>query len=286
MHKQDVWEVAIRHRSEIVGKLQSFANVGVDVEGIYDEVALHLSRGDTSKLDTRLPGLLYDKTRKRCLDYLARHGNDPKRRVSYDSDAEPEAQFPEVLRVEVEAAERAWQIAESRLDRDLLLRRLPQDLAQTVMLHDIDGYTLDETATRRHVSVSTVRRDLQEATTALEWIVEHEGRLPPREYVESPRHKAAREAIERRCAQLRPVATKPTLGRTKKLDPRTFMFSTATIAWFEWIAEVEARIKRGERLSHAKRQPLRSIDHKMADLIVFAERTKETPSEQMLPLAA
>jgi DNA-directed RNA polymerase specialized sigma24 family protein len=285
MSKADVWNAVAKHRSEIVGKLQSFTDDGVDVEGIYHDVAIHLTEQDTSKLIAKkLPGLLYWKTRNRCVDYLQVHGNDPKRRVPYDPDDPSE----ELEAVEAEAAKAAWEAAKADLDRELLLRRIPEALARTWRMHLIEGYTWPEIAARRGVTEWTARQDFQAATAAMTWIVEHEGQFAPREHVESPRHKAAREEIEWRCAQLRPAVTKPTT-RIKKPDPRTFWYGTMTLKYFDWMKELEARIKRGERFPHANpwhvdlpaaldEMPLRSLDHKMYELSLMSEQLGFTPT--------
>lgn len=296
-------------RKAIIGKLAYFARSGVDVESCYQEVALKLIQKDPSKLDAvMLPKELYWLVRQACERWFRNWDDDPKRRVAYETHPEDDdeegggKQLPEVQAAEAEISERVWNAETSRIDTSLLLRRLPYELARTVELR-LEGYTYPEIAALLKVSKWNVRSDFQDAMTVLKRLVKLERRgvrLAPREPVETPRFKAAREAIEWRCSQFRRKATKPTQCGARKLDPRSFWYSYLTIAFLDWEKELAARSKRGERFPYAKPRssklwpaammewPLISIDHKLYDLAEFAKRTEEDVHEDRctLPLAA
>jgi hypothetical protein len=177
------------------------------------------------------------------------------------------------------------------------MARIPEELALIYRAHHEYGLTLDELAARLQVSKWAVRVKLVEADEALKQIERDEanGTLKPRAPHETPRHKAAREAIEWRCAALRPAATKLT-GTSKKPDPRTFWYTNLTIKFQDWSKELEARIRRGGRYPHAKppslakdlggsmiEMPLNSLWSKLCDLVDFTERSS-AEAEQKIPL--
>lgn len=283
-------------RKAIIGKLAYFARSGVDVESCYQEVALKLIQKDPSKLDAdKLPKELYWLVRQACQRWFRHWDDDPKRRAPFEETCE-------VVKASIERSKVEWDTRFDRLNAVMLQRRLPARLARTVELR-LEGYTYPEIAALLKVSKWNVRSDFQDAMTVLKRLVKLERRgvrLAPREPVETPRFKAAREAIEWRCSQFRRKATKPTQCGARKLDPRSFWYSYLTIAFLDWEKELAARSKRGERFPYAKPRssklwpaammewPLISIDHKLYDLAEFAKRTEEDVHEDRctLPLAA
>jgi hypothetical protein len=309
MTKDEVWDVVAKFEKELRRKLRSYEASGVDLHAMYMDVAEGIVEGRLAELGKlekdRLPGLLWYHTRYACLDRL-RSYEMAKRAAwanneSVDGCGDGDAEAYCVWRPASGAQERVEEWDDRPLDMVMRLRRIPAELANTYALYHAAGHTLQELAEKLSVSVWEIRRRLDAADAALQQIDrdEAEGNLQPRAQHETPRHKARREAAERSCAQLRrPTAGKPRAHQGKKLDPRTWWYSTVTIKWFEWIEELAARIKRGERVPYAKpilkygpaammERPLSSLDHKLYDLILFVERTKdEQDNEQTLPLAA
>jgi hypothetical protein len=94
---------------------------------------------------------------------------------------------------------------------------------------------------------------------------------------ELPRRKPRRGEVTRWRRMLRPA--RPTM-RMPKDDPRRFWYSYETIKFFEWLKEVAAREKRGEKHPHLRRRWITDISHRMYDLNLLAERSSDIGQPQ------
>jgi hypothetical protein len=218
MTRDEVWDVVTTFEKELRRKLRSYEASGIDLHAMYMDVAEKIVEGDLEKLEKdKLPGLLWYKTRFACLERLrsyevtkrAAWANNESADGCGDGDAEAYC----VWRPASGAQERVEEWDDRGLDLVLRLQRIPWELAEAYALHHAFGHTLQELSTKLGVSVWETRRRLDAAEVALHQIDrdEAEGNLQPRVPHETPRHQAAREAIERSCARLRPAATKPTM---------------------------------------------------------------------------